>query len=410
MNHSHFRPNRCVLAIWFAAMGAHGATAETKPQELPPQEVIDAVLPQQAEPPVFVSVKKLDGATPDPLCGLAPADLNVSRGDKTRTYKILIDPSAGNPSQTTNVFLRVTRLTVDADGSSRAYHPHDPLGVGVCEPGTSTTCALDKLSSADIAVFQGTSEIKPHKTAEDSAEYLAAWAKAWSLIAANPKASLTHQTDPRISDPYALYYFGTDNLTVVFKTTIIPFQGGAPCMRGPKASDPGYFVAATSLTKTTVTPETVCDPSHYVDSSKVPFLVVPGDTFGNVTTGDIVVGFVESALGNRVVYGIVGDKGPPFKTAEASIAFNSKLLGRTLPLVNAADQDNIDIKLPTDHISAIGVLILGGSASALKGDFTADSIAAVGDRLLKHWSLKRNPTERLADCLKAAPINPWKDE
>src|SRR5437016_2890848 len=79
----------------------------------------------------------------------------------------------------------------------------------------------------------------------------------------------------------------------------------------------GYFIAATSFTTTTVTPEMVCDPSYYVDSSRVPFLVVPGDTFGNVKTGDIVVGFTESALCNRVVYGIVGDKGPPFKTAEA---------------------------------------------------------------------------------------------
>ncbi len=407
MKNSHFRLNHRVLAISFAAMCAHGAAAETKQRELPPQAIIDAVVPHEAEPPVFASVKTPDGAITDPLCGLAAANLNVSRGDKTRTYKILIDPSAGNPPQPDNVFLRVIRLTVDADGSSRAYHPDDPLGVGICEPGKSTTCALDRLSSADIAVFQGTDEIKPHKTAEDSAEYLTTWAKAWSLIAANLKASLTHQTDPRIPDPYALYYFGAENLTVVFKTTIIPFKDGAPCMRSAKAGDPGYFVAATSFTKTKVKPKTVCDPTNYLDSSKVPFFVVPGDTFGNVKTGDIAVGV---ASGNRVVYGIVGDRGPPFKMAEASIAFNSRLLGRKTPLINAADQDNIDIALPTDHISAMGVLILGGSRAALKGDFSADNIATVGDRLLKVWSPKRDPKKRLAHCLEAASVNPWKDE
>jgi Fungal chitosanase of glycosyl hydrolase group 75 len=403
----HFRLNRCVLAIWLAAMGALDAAAGTKPKELPPQEVIDAALPHEAEPPVLVSLKRPDGARADPLCGLMPTDLSISRGEKTRTYKILVDAFAGNPPEPTNVFLRIARLTVDADGSSRAYHPDDPLGVGVCEPGKSTPCAVDRLSSADIAVFQGTTEVTPNEPALDRAGYLTAWAKAWSLIGANPAAALTHQADPRIPEPYALYYFAADNLSVVFKTTIVPFHDGAPCMRGPKASDPGYFVAATSFTRTKVTLETACDPTNYLDASKVPFVVVPGDTFGNVKTGDIAVGV---ASGNRVIYGIVGDKGPPFKTAEASIAFNSKLLDRTTPLVNAADQDNIDIKLPTDNISAMAVLILGDTRAALRGDFTADNIAAVGDRLLRSWSPKRDPKKRLADCLKVAPVNPWNEQ
>jgi hypothetical protein len=166
-------------------------------------------------------------------------------------------------------------------------------------------------------------------------------------------------------------------------------------------------VAATSFTKAKVTPETACDPTNYLDASKVPFVVVPGDTFAKVKTGDIAVGI---ASGNRLIYGIVGDKGPPFKTAEASIAFNSKMLGRTTPLVNAKDLDNVDIAVPDHGITAMGVMILGGSRAALKGDFTADNIAAVGERLLRGWSSNRNPKERLADCLKIAPVNPWKEE
>jgi hypothetical protein len=316
------RSSPYILPI-FLALGSHHAAADTRqPSEVPPQAIIDAVFPQE-EPPVLISVKQY-GAKGDPLCRLAPTDLTVSRGDKARTYKILVDAS-GDPPKPTNVFLRVTRLTVDADGSSRAYHPDDPLGVGTCKPGKSTACAVDRLSSADIAVFQGTTKIEPKDTAQHSAAYLTAWAKAWSLIAANPVSALTHQIDPRIPEPYALYYFGAENLAVVFKSTVIPFRDGVPCLRGPEISDSGYFVAATSFTRTEVTPKAVCDPFNYLDASVVPFIVVPGDTFGNVETGDIAVGITS---GKSIVYGIVGDKGPPFKIAEASIAFNSKLLGR----------------------------------------------------------------------------------
>ena len=407
MNQFFVRLSQCILPILLAATGGEPAFARAKKsRELPPQAILDAVLPHKVEPPVVITLKKQVGTTADPLCGMALTDLNVSRGGETRTYKILVDALAANPLRPTNVFLRITRLTVDADGSARAYHPDDPLGIGICEAGKSTACAVDKLSSADVALFQGTTEIRPHETAQDSLEYLSAWAKAWSLIKAHPKGALTHEVDPRIPEPYALYYFGADNLSVLFKIAIIPFRDGNPCMRDKTSSDPGYFVAATSFTKNKVTEKTVCNPLNYLDASAVQFVVVPGDTFGNVKTGDIAVGITS---GNRVIYGIVGDKGPPFKIAEASIAFNSKLLGRDMPLVNAADQDNIDINLPTSTISAMGIFILGGSRAALRGDFTADKIASVGVRLLKRWSPKRAFQKRLADCLQAAPINPWKE-
>ncbi|MEA2819836.1 MAG: hypothetical protein QOJ86_1840, partial [Bradyrhizobium sp.] len=210
--------------------------------------------------------KRIVGATADPLCGLVPAKLDVTRGDTTRTYGMLVDATDKEPFSPTQVFLRVSRFTVDADGSSRAYHPDDPLGVGVCEPGKQGACALDRLSSADIAIYRGSAKIEPQDTVEKSGEYLAAWANAWSLITKNPAASLNHQTDPRIPEDFALYYFKDADLTVVFKTSIIPFRKGVPCTRGPKLADPGYFVAATSLQKTKVTPDNICDPSHYVDA------------------------------------------------------------------------------------------------------------------------------------------------
>jgi hypothetical protein len=399
----------CLTLVGWA-IGIQSAAADTRRAlDLPPQEVMDAIFPQGAQPPLLViSVKRTDGSVSDNLCGLAPADLTESRGVKSRTYKILIKAPDGDPSNPNEAFLRVSRFTVDADGSSRAYHPKDPLGTGVCAPGKSTACALDELPSADIRLFRGIEEIDPHIGENNLADYLATWNKAWSLIAANPGASLDYRDDRRIPRDSEIYYLKDHNLAVVFKTSIIPFRNGAPCIRGPKLSDPGYFVAATSFTRTKVTPTTSCDPSHYIDASKVPFVVIPGNAFGTLSTGDIAIGFARSESGDRVVFGIVGDKGPFYKTAEASIAFNSKMLRRTKPLKNSTEQDDIDIELGKDHITAMGVLVLGGTASALRGDFSAANIASIGNRLLKRWGSRLQPTARLAACLDAAPLNSWK--
>jgi hypothetical protein len=410
MAHYHFSAAARILTILLVVLSARGARAETKPPpHLPPQELIDAIFPQGAGlPPLVVVLTKIEGSKPDALCGLAPADLTESRGTRTRTYKILIKAPDSDPARPNEAFFKVSRFTVDADGSSRAYHPTDPLGTAICESGKSTACALDELSSADIQLFRGTKEIDSPARDEDSADYLETWAKAWSLIAANPGASIDHLIDPRIPMDYALYYLKDQDLTVVFKTSIIPFRNGAPCMRGPKLADPGYFVAATAFTKTKVTPRTICDPAHYLDASKIPFFVVPGEVFGNLSTGDIAVGFAHSETGDRIVFGIVGDTGPFYETAEASVAFNSKMLRRTKPLKNATELDDIDIELGNDHITAMGVLVLGGTASALHGDYSAENIAAVGKRLLTAWSAKQKPADRLGACLDSAPLNPWK--
>jgi hypothetical protein len=127
-----------------------------------------------------------------------------------------------------------------------------------------------------------------------------------------------------------------------------------------------------------------------------------------VHKGDIAVGFAEPSADRKPVFAIIGDIGPPFKTSEGSIAFNSAMLGRTAPLSNSTQQGDIDIDL-NGNITAMGFLILGGTANALKGDFSADNIAQVGQQFLKRWSANREPTKRLADCLKAAPLNSWKE-
>jgi hypothetical protein len=177
----HLPPSRWLLTVCFVTIGAFRAIGETsKKPDLPPQEVIDAVFSQGPSPPVQVLVEKPAGSKPDLLCRLTPADLHVTRGDEARTYKMLVEAPDRKPLNPTKVFLRVSRFTVDADGSSRAYHPDDPLGIGVCEPGKSSVCALDELPNADVGLFKGTKQVE-HDTAEDRADYLTTWAKAWSL-------------------------------------------------------------------------------------------------------------------------------------------------------------------------------------------------------------------------------------
>ncbi len=398
-----------MVAASLTAIQGQGVAAEPrKPDALPPQEVIDAVFPQgPAVPPLVIALKRPDGAKPDARCGLAPAELIESCGAKVRTFNILMTSPEGDPPVPSEIFWKVSRFTVDVDGSARAYHPADPLGVGICGP-KSQVCALDELPNADIRLFRGTEEIDPHRSEDDRADYLATWAKAWSLIIAKPDSSLGHQADPRIPEEYALYYLKDDDLTVVFKTPIIPFKNGSPCVWGPKSANPGYFVAATSFSKTKPTPETACQPNRYIDSSEVPFVVLPGDVFGKLNTGDLAIGFAQSKSGDRLVFGVVGDTGPFYETAEGSIVFNSKMLRRNKHLENSTEQKDIDIELGTDDITAMAVLVLGGTATAFKGDFSAKNIAAVGEILLKRWNMGRSSTERLVDCMNAAPLNSWR--
>jgi hypothetical protein len=398
-------------SILLLALGGTVAQADgTRPVELPPQELIDAAFAEGPQPPVHVEVATKPTEQIAAACGLQPADLVVSRGDHARHYEILIKSGDEPVHEPSEVFIRIGRLTVDADGSARAYHPADPLGIGVCEPGKENVCAIDRIDNADVALFEGTEPIRSKATVAESARYIETWSKAWSRIAKDPTRSISHSMDARIPEQFALYYLKNDNLAVVFKTTIIPFRNGAPCMRGPSLRDPGYFVAATTFTTSRVTPRTVCNPAHYLDASRIPFVVLPGDVFGNVRPGDIAIGFAQSGAGPRLVYGIVGDIGPPFSVAEASIAFNSRMLGRTAPLTNSTDQEHIDIELPKDGLTALGILILAGTRVALRGDFSADNIADVGRRMLKRWAAKQRPEERLLACLQAAPINKHQED
>jgi hypothetical protein len=108
-----------------------GASAKERPSpEVPRQEILDAAFPKSSLPSLVISLTRPDGGSVDPICGLAPAELKASRGDRSRVFNLLIKAPDSDPLRPAQAFFRFRRLTVDADGSARAYHPEDPLGVG----------------------------------------------------------------------------------------------------------------------------------------------------------------------------------------------------------------------------------------------------------------------------------------
>jgi hypothetical protein len=224
----------------------------------------------------------------------------------------------------------------------------------------------------------------------EQADYLNRWRDVWSAISRRSVTSLNHASDGRIPGNYELFYFPLEDVTAVFKKSIIPFSGGYPCVRPPTDKYPGYFVASTTFKRTSLSPANYCNPKPYLDASAVPFVVLPGSTFGSLAMGDIAIGFARSSAGDRTVFGIVGDLGPHTKIAEGSVVFNSLLLRRSKPLANSREQEQIDIDLADDatkidHITSMGMLVLGGTKAKLGNDFSAVNIAKVGARLLKQW-------------------------
>ena len=72
-----------------------------------------------------------------------------------------MEPQTASAPAPKQMLVRIQRLSVDADGSERAYHPEDPSGRGVCtrERGPdgkeklTGICALDAFSSGGLRLY-----------------------------------------------------------------------------------------------------------------------------------------------------------------------------------------------------------------------------------------------------------------
>ncbi len=100
---------------------------------------------------------------------------------------------------------------------------------------------------------------------------------------------------------------------------LVADESGTPFIQGPDDPFPGYYVSCTSLTDRT---KSINDPSRYVDASKIPYVVLPGDLAreGGAHLGDFVAVF--NTRNGKFSYAIFADIGT---LGEGSIALAENL-------------------------------------------------------------------------------------
>jgi hypothetical protein len=366
-------------------------------QDLPPLETLRAIAAKLPHRPLTrgTTFQPSDARAADPACRMQRFTMTMATGSAAaRSVPVLLDRKPLDDNAPVELLAVLHRVTVDADGSPRTYHPDDPHGAGTCtgvigpdgKEHYSGICALDDFASAHLLVFQGAQRL-------GKGEFETPWKDIWPLIRDKklPVFDLK-QYVADAPDGYYFFYWKARGLSALFKREIIPqASDGFPCMR-----DTGYFVAATTLKQDGESLPNGCSPSRFMDAEQIPFLVLPDDTFGNARAGDIVVARLAGAPADRVVYGVVGDTGPIAQFGEASIAFNRELLGKSKPIMNDHDVDSLDISS-----SPVTVLVLGGTKALLHGDYSRANIEAVGRREFARWNGDpSDPTRRLDACVR----------
>jgi hypothetical protein len=318
-------------------------------------------------------------------------------------------------------------MTVDADGATRAYHPDDPYGEGVCRriarPDGSIrldgVCALDEFANGGIRLFVGArraAKIDPRKpAAKDAIDLAQEWKGVWPLIRDRvlKPIDLTALAGPDAPPGYYFFYWKERNLSVFFSRYIIPAANdGYPCMHGAESPYPGYFVVATTLQQNGPARADGCTPARFIDSERIPFFVLPSPALGHVEVGDIVVGRLKLGDLETMVYAIAADTGPFDQFGEGSIAFNKILLNRSDLVMNIRDVESVDIDLAAlerkqDRRGSMAILVLGGTRKLLAGDYSRENIERVGRQEFARWSGgAAKATSRLDACIAQADVNP----
>lgn len=97
---------------------------------------------------------------------------------------------------------------------------------------------------------------------------------------------------------------------------------GNPIVQGPSDPAPGYYVSPTALQDPS---KDRIDPRRYVDSSTVPYVVIPGrfSAESGVKLGDLAA--VYFAQNEKLAFAVVADLGPSKKIGEGSIALAAAL-------------------------------------------------------------------------------------
>jgi hypothetical protein len=112
-------------------------------------------------------------------------------------------------------------------------------------------------------------------------------------------------------------------------------SNGTPIVQGPNDPAPGYYVSATALEDST---KKRTEPRRYVDSSNIPYIVLPGNSLIKKTgarLGDFAVVF--NSKSGRISNAIFADIGPKAKIGEGSIALAAALGINSSPKTGGAD-------------------------------------------------------------------------
>jgi hypothetical protein len=326
-------------------------------------------------------------AAPD-TCGMAPSLLTTIRGSDRRSFPVALEGQRAGAA-TRVLLLRPSRLTVDADGAARAYHPEDPLAECAGSNDSHHACALDNVANAGMRLFRGGERLKASRSGpldEARLDFERSWHDLWQLMKDRKLKPfrLSGIVGPDGPKGYNLFHWSERNLTLAFKTEIVPqTKDGYPCMAAVNGGS-GYFISATTLKLPSPARKDGCRPRQFVDSERIPFVVLPAERLGGVALGDIVVGVLKRDENYRIAFGVAGDTGSFDRFGEASIAFNAALLGRSTPPAGGQEVDSLDIRVPGDGYLAL--LAFGGTARLVGKRLSAERVAKVGSKIFSEWN------------------------
>jgi hypothetical protein len=142
---------------------------------------------------------------------------------------------------------------------------------------------------------------------------------------------------------------------------------GDPFVQGPGDPFPGYFVSATALSDRS---RPVSDPLRYVDASKIPYIVLPGDLARELGARPGDFAFVLNQRNSKGSFAIFGDVGPFDRIGEGSVAL----------------AENLGIRSDARNGGARGriqYLVFPGSGN--RRPRTVEEISAEGEKLLQRW-------------------------
>jgi hypothetical protein len=162
-------------------------------------------------------------------------------------------------------------------------------------------------------------------------------------------------------------------------------QDGEPFVQGPNDPFPGYYVSATALTDRT---KPMNDPAHYVDSTKIPYIVLPGGMAREIGARPGDFAFVVNQGNGKSSYAIFGDVGPSDRIGEGSMAL----------------AENLGIRSDARNGGARrGILYLVFPGSGNGRPRPVEEINAESEKLLQAWG----GTSQLTACTVQEPARPF---